>query len=55
MEQNLLGMMNHLDSTSFSVQGEYEVQDDPKVVEITHGHSKDQDAYSAPTGSPNPL
>ena len=41
MEQNLLGMMNHLDSTSFSVHGEYEVKDDPKVIEITHGHSKD--------------
>ena len=41
MEQNLLGVTNHLDSTSFSVQGEYEVQDDTKVIKITHGHSKD--------------
>jgi transposase len=41
MEQDLLGMINHLDSTSFSVHGNYEVQDDPSVIEITHGHSKD--------------
>lgn len=41
VEQNLLGMMNHLDSTSLSVQGDYEVKDDPKVIKITHGHSKD--------------
>ncbi len=41
MEQDLLGMMNHLDSTSFSVRGNYDVQDDPSVIEITHGHSKD--------------
>lgn len=42
VEQNLLGMTNHLDSTSFSMQGEYEVQDDPKVIEITHGYSRDR-------------
>ena len=34
-------MINHLDSTSFSVHGDYEVQDDPSAIEITHGHSKD--------------
>ena len=33
----------HLDSSSFSLQGEYtSTSDDPRVIEITHGYSKDR-------------
>ncbi len=41
LENDLLGLTNHLDTTSFSVHGSYEVKDDPQVIEITHGYSKD--------------
>ena len=44
LENNLLGDLNHLDTTSISVHGEYAVKTDdtaPPVIEITHGHSKD--------------
>lgn len=39
---NLLGSLNHLDSTSLSVHGEYTNADEgnPGVIEITYGHSK---------------
>lgn len=46
LEHDLLGTLNHLDSTSFSVHGEYNVKKneaektEPAVIEITHGHSK---------------
>jgi transposase len=48
IENNLLGSLNHLDTTSISVNGEYP-QDEIKkkengeseVIHITHGHSKD--------------
>lgn len=41
LENNLLGDMNHLDTTSMSVHGDYEVEDETSVIEITHGFSKD--------------
>lgn len=46
IENNLLGDLNHLDTTSISVDGVYDTKtktDDTKtsVIEITHGHSKD--------------
>ncbi len=44
LENNLLGNLNHLDTTSISVQGAYNVESDdvePAVIEVTHGHSKD--------------
>jgi transposase len=39
----LLSTINHLDTTSFTVHGEYEGKEegDPSVVEVTYGHSKD--------------
>ena len=41
LENDLLGLTNHLDTTSLSVHGSYEVEDDSQVMEITHGYSKD--------------
>ena len=44
IENNLLGDLNHLDTTSLSLDGAYETQADdtePAVIEVTHGHSKD--------------
>lgn len=41
LENNLLGTMNHLDTTSLSVHGEYETEDEPQVIKITQGYSKD--------------
>lgn len=41
LENNLLGKMNHLDSTSLSVEGAYEVKAEPNVIKLTHGYSKD--------------
>jgi len=41
IDNDLLGLTNHLDSTSFSLQGSYEIDDDPQIIEITHGYSKD--------------
>jgi transposase len=46
LENDLLGHLNHLDTTSISVHGEYEGKNKedepaPAVIEITHGHSKD--------------
>lgn len=41
IEHNLLSPLGHLDSTSFSVEGEYEVDSPEHVVKLTHGHSKD--------------
>ncbi len=40
MDNNLLNKTNHLDTTSMLVHGAYEVNDDPKVVEVAHGFSK---------------
>lgn len=41
LEHNLLGSLAHLDSTSLSVEGEYDVDSGEEVVKLTHGHSKD--------------
>lgn len=41
LEHNLLGSNNHIDTTSMSVHGEYDVNDDPSIIEVTHGFSKD--------------
>jgi transposase len=40
-DHGLLSKTNHLDTTSLSVYGEYDVNDNSKVVEVTHGFSKD--------------
>ena len=41
LENNLLGPLAHLDSTSMSVEGKYEDTEEAEVVKLTHGHSKD--------------
>ena len=41
LENNLLGPLAHLDSTSLSVSGEYDSASEENVINITHGHSKD--------------
>ncbi len=41
IDNNLLEDKNHLDTTSILVHGAYEINDDPKTVEIVHGFSKD--------------
>lgn len=43
IENKLLSNINHLDTTSFTVHGEYEGKEEgePSVVEVTYGHSKD--------------
>jgi transposase len=41
IENDLLGATHHLDTTSLSVHGDYEIEDDPQIIEITHGYSKD--------------
>lgn len=44
IEQKLLCNNNHLDTTSLTVHGEYDVaqKEGVEVIEITHGHSKDR-------------
>lgn len=41
LDNHLLSSKNHLDTTSISVHGKYEVDDDPAILEINHGFSKD--------------
>ena len=41
LENNLLGSLAHLDSTSLSVEGEYEKGSEENVIKLTYGHSKD--------------
>ena len=41
LENNLLGQLNHLDTTSISVEGDYNNAESPDVIKITNGHSKD--------------
>lgn len=45
MENNLLGNLSHIDTTSISVSGEYAknqvIDGEPIAIHITHGHSKD--------------
>lgn len=40
-ENNLLGSLAHLDSTSMSVEGEYEQGSEENIIKLTYGHSKD--------------
>jgi transposase len=43
IENDLLGGLNHVDTTSISVDGEYTTnnQEEPSEIKITYGHSKD--------------
>ena len=41
LENKLLGPLNHLDTTSISVEGNYDVPEEEGVIKITQGHSKD--------------
>lgn len=41
LEQNLLDVRNHLDTTSITVHGQYDAEDSSGAIEITHGYSKD--------------
>jgi transposase len=42
LENDLLGTLNHLDTTSIVVHGEYDkANQEPPVIEIKHGHSKE--------------
>lgn len=41
LENNLLGTLNHVDTTSISVTGEYEVEDSLSKITLQHGYSKD--------------
>ncbi|MCF6299046.1 MAG: IS1634 family transposase [Thiomicrorhabdus sp.] len=40
-QENVDQRFNSLDSTSFSLNGEYSIEEDKKTINITHGHSKD--------------
>lgn len=42
IENHLLGRLNHLDSTSLSVEGAYEHEEKEGVMHIKHGYSKDK-------------
>lgn len=44
LDNGLLGHLNHIDTTSLSVEGEYDVADKENVIDITHGYSKDKRA-----------
>lgn len=41
VDHKLLEDKNHLDTTSIAVHGAYEINDDPKTIEVVHGFSKD--------------
>lgn len=41
LENNLLNSVAHLDSTSISVEGQYEFDETAEVIKLTYGHSKD--------------
>jgi transposase len=41
LENDLLGPLAHLDSTSMSVEGQYEQDSNENVLKLTYGHSKD--------------
>lgn len=42
LDNRLLGHLNHIDTTSLSVEGEYDVSAKENVIHITHGYSKDK-------------
>lgn len=41
IDNDLLHHTHHLDTTSMLVHGAYEVTDDPNIIEVVHGFSKD--------------
>ena len=41
LEHNLLGSLKHLDTTSISVEGDFNAPEEPATIHLTHGHSKD--------------
>ncbi|WP_215216565.1 hypothetical protein [Candidatus Rhabdochlamydia sp. W815] len=41
MDNHLLDGIHHIDTTGLLVHGAYAVDDDPKIIEVTHGFSKD--------------
>lgn len=41
LENDLLGSLAHLDSTTLSVEGKYDRDDEAEVIKLTYGHSKD--------------
>ena len=41
IEHHLLSPINHLDTTSLSLEGSYEGQEEEQTITITHGYSKD--------------
>ncbi len=41
IEEGLLGKLAHLDTTSFSLHGQYDTDENVEVVDVTHGYSKD--------------
>lgn len=40
LDNELLGYLNHIDTTSLSVEGQYDVPDKEHAIHITHGYSK---------------
>ncbi len=45
IEQNLLGKLAHIDTTTFSFEGSYNsLADEPEQIQVCHGYSKDQRA-----------
>ncbi len=40
-QENVNQRFNSLDSTSFSLSGDYSIEEDKNTINITHGHSKD--------------
>ena len=41
LENQLLGSLKHLDTTSISVEGDFNAPEEPATIRLTHGHSKD--------------
>jgi transposase len=41
LDNNLLALTNHIDTTTLSTHGAYAIDDDPNIIEVTHGFSKD--------------
>ena len=41
LQEGLAGRFNHLDTTSFSLTGDYVPDSDEHAIAITHGHAKD--------------
>jgi transposase len=41
LDNNLLDLTNHIDTTTLSVHEAYAIDDDPQSIEVTHGFSKD--------------